>query len=999
MKNQSLFGETAIDALERQGDLLEAVCKTVSSLLSTYSWESSLCDAFATLVKALDVSWIGMYQYTEGASGNNDYSLVTTSSTLDKDSEHCNINLWEKFCRFPNFALLRGQLQTNSIITGCARDDDCTLQELMRDSGVLSILAIPVPVNQMLWGFIALDDCKIERNWTKSEITALTLVANELGATIRRTRAEKIRSATLRISEAAHLAENLDTLFGSIHRIVDELMPAKNFYIALYDPVEDLISFPYDVDEYDEHFPPQKPGRGLTEYVLRSRKPLLATPKVFGELVRRGEVDLIGCNSIDWIGVPLPFRDNTSGVLAIQSYTEGVRYTQEDVEILTFVSTQAAMAIERRRADDSRRQSDERYRLLVENIPIGIYKCVFDSHGSFMMANPAFMEIFGINNEEDLKSLKFIDLCTSASDWQTVEDILKSGREINDLQLQLKKLDGSPLWVSLTARIEQGNSGRDLYINGALENITIRVQRSQEREALISFATILHMELSRNELIKTVLTYLTIYFQLESIILIRYDSQADQLFIEGARGFWDYLSDKHIPLNTAFVSQVVNSRRPLLMGWLDHDPIFQPSTALGESQMIAGIPITTENRAVGAIWVGRQAAIQGEHMELLVAMGDMLANALERTILQEKTQQRVQRLSALRAVDMAISTTLDLRLVLNVLLDQLRSQIGIDAASILLRNRQVQTVEYAAGKGFITNSISQTRIHLSDRLVGRTILNGRSVHISNLSVDGGEYIVSRGLSSEGFKFYYATPLMAKGQLVGVMELFHRALFDMNQDWVEFFEMLAGQAAIAIDNATLFDDLQRSNMDLHLSYDTTLESWVNALDIRLGEGAHHSRELVEWTIKLACAMMVPDNDIIHIRRGALLHDIGNMLLPDAILLKDGELNPEERMLVNKHPLQAKELLSSISFLKPATVIPLFHHERWDGSGYPNGLEGSEIPLAARIFAVVDVWDALRSNRPYRNAWNEDAVQNYLRQQAGILFDPEITRRYLELLASI
>jgi len=277
-------------------------------------------------------------------------------------------------------------------------------------------------------------------------------------------------------------------------------------------------------------------------------------------------------------------------------------------------------------------------------------------------------------------------------------------------------------------------------------------------------------------------------------------------------------------------------------------------------------------------------------------------------------------------------------------------------------------------------------------------MKGRSVHISDLSIDGGEYIASRGLVGEGFRFYYAAPLMAKGQLVGVMELFHRVLFDMSQDWVEFFDMLAGQAAIAIDNATLFDDLQRSNMDLHLSYDTTLESWVNALDIRLGEGADHSRELVEWTIKLACAMRVPDNDIIHIRRGALLHDIGNMLLPDAVLLKDGELNTEERGLVNKHPLQAKELISSISFLKPATVIPLFHHERWDGSGYPNGLEGSAIPLAARIFAVVDVWDALRSNRPYRTAWQEDAVQNYLRQQAGILFDPEITYKFLELLAT-
>jgi len=192
-------------------------------------------------------------------------------------------------------------------------------------------------------------------------------------------RAEQIQLATYRISEAAHAARTLQDLFAAIHEIVGELMPAKNFYIALYDPADDLLTFPYHVDEYDSDFPSKKPGKGLTEYVLRTGQPLLVTPELHAELERRGEVELIGPPSIDWVGVPLKIGDRAIGVLAAQTYAPGVRYRDTEKHVLQFVSTQVAMAIERKRTEEQLHESERKYRLLFETNPEPMFVYDFDT--------------------------------------------------------------------------------------------------------------------------------------------------------------------------------------------------------------------------------------------------------------------------------------------------------------------------------------------------------------------------------------------------------------------------------------------------------------------------------------------------------------------------------------------------------------------------------------------------------------------------------------------
>ncbi|MBE0686821.1 MAG: HD-GYP domain-containing protein [Anaerolineaceae bacterium] len=193
-----------------------------------------------------------------------------------------------------------------------------------------------------------------------------------------------------------------------------------------------------------------------------------------------------------------------------------------------------------------------------------------------------------------------------------------------------------------------------------------------------------------------------------------------------------------------------------------------------------------------------------------------------------------------------------------------------------------------------------------------------------------------------------------------------------------------------------EELKRLTNDLLVAYDSTLQGWSNALELREQETAGRSRRVVELTLKIARALGIEEENLAYIERGALLHDIGKMGIPDNILLKPGPLSDDEWVIMKKHPIYAYNLLSKIDFLKQAIDIPYSHHERWDGSGYPQGLVGENIPLAARIFAVVDIWDALGSDRPYRKAWKHDDIIKYLRDISGKHLDPKIVEVFLNII---
>ena len=264
-------------------------------------------------------------------------------------------------------------------------------------------------------------------------------------------RAEQVQLATYRISEAAHAARNLQELYAAIHGIVGELMPAKNFYIALYDPATELLTFPYFVDEVDTDFPAKRLGKGLTEYVLRTGQPLLVTPEVQAELERRGEVELIGAPSIDWVGVPLKIGDRTIGVLVAQTYAPGVRYGETEKHILQFVSTQVAMAIERKRTEEQLHDSERKYRLLFETNPEPMWVYDFETL-QILAVNEAAIARYGYSEREFL-SLTLRDL-RYPEDQASLDQELSRRTPEGGVEVSARHhtKDGKPFEVDLVAR-------------------------------------------------------------------------------------------------------------------------------------------------------------------------------------------------------------------------------------------------------------------------------------------------------------------------------------------------------------------------------------------------------------------------------------------------------------------------------------------------------------------------------------------------------------------
>ncbi|RME87963.1 MAG: GAF domain-containing protein, partial [Anaerolineae bacterium] len=410
------------------------------------------------------------------------------------------------------------------------------------------------------------------------------------------------------------------------------------------------------------------------------------------------------------------------------------------------------------------------------------------------------------------------------------------------------------------------------------------------------------------------------------------------------------------------------------------------------------VPIRRGKDILGVISVEstRPNAFDEEDERLLNALAHHAAIALENARLYEKTQQQVRRLSMLHTIDSTITSSMDLRLTLNVILEQAIKGLEVDAACVLLYDPAAQTLHFAAGSGFKSDILKDVRLHLGEGYAGRVALERQPLYIAALSRDTGSLARAQRAAGERFVAYAAAPLIAKGEVKGVLEVFRRSPLEYNDEWKQFFQTLAQQAAIAIDSAQLFTSLQRSNIELTIAYDTTIESLVKALELRDKETEGHTKNVAELTIRLARAMGFEEEQLIHVRRGALLHDLGKIAVPDAILHKPGPLTEEEWEIMRRHPQYVYEFLSSIAYLRPALEIPYCHHEKWDGSGYPRGLKGEEIPLAARIFAVADVWDALTSDRPYRKAWPKEKALEYIRQQAGKHFDPQVVEIFLEVI---
>ena len=358
---------------------------------------------------------------------------------------------------------------------------------------------------------------------------------------------------------------------------------------------------------------------------------------------------------------------------------------------------------------------------------------------------------------------------------------------------------------------------------------------------------------------------------------------------------------------------------------------------------------------------------------------------------QRELERQFSRLEILHRIDATILSSMDLNLTLDVVLSEALRELDVDAIDILLFNLVEQTFSCVSRLGFRTDALEHTHLRMGEGLAGQAAITKEMVSVTDM----GELMAQASqLKDEEFLSYYGIPLIARGDVKGVLEIFLRKEFEPDDGWRNFLNTIARQTAIAIENTQLFEGLHSKNAELHIAYEATLEGWVRGLEMHDMETEGHSRRVVEMTLQLARHLGYPKEEMEHLRRGALLHDIGKLGIPKSVLNKKGPLTPAERILIEQHTIYAYEMLADIPYLQPALDIPYSHHERWDGSGYPLGLKGDEIPFAARIFAIIDVYDALIYNRPYRKAWDREKVLAHLQERSGSHFDPVVVDAFFD-----
>jgi PAS domain S-box-containing protein len=658
---------------------------------------------------------------------------------------------------------------------------------------------------------------------------------------------------------------------------------------------------------------------------------------------------------------------------------------------------------ERKQAEETLHESEEKFRSLFNNSEVGMFRTRLDG-SAIQEFNQKLLKIVG-HTLDEVKGKPFVDMWADKGERDRMMQMLKTEGHVMDFEFGLLNKRGEVRRCSTSMRLYSDTG----ILEGSIQDITERKWAedklaASEAELRALFASMTdvviiydiegryihvaptnpaNLYLRPDEMLGKTLHEVLPKEQADYIVSMIQTAIQNGQVVNGEYSL--HVEDREIWF-LASVSRLSDTTALLVA----HDITWRKRVE--EDLIIANKELLYENeekekRAAELVLANKELAYQNEEKE---------KRAAELILANEETVRRLQNIQALRKIDQAIAGSLDLTLTLNVVLEQVKTQLNVDTAAVLLLDPHTQMLEFAAGIGFRSKAIESSHLRLGEGLGGRAALERTTVNITNLLENSTQFDRATVLADEGFATYFRTPLIAKGQVNGVLEVFHRSPFAPDENWLEFLKILAGQAAIAVDSASLFTELKQSNTQLFAAYDSTIEGWSHALDLRDKETEGHTQRVTEMTLKLARAAGITEGELVHVRRGALLHDIGKMGVPDHILLKPDKLTDEEWVVMRKHPTFAFELLSPIAYLRPALDIPYCHHEKWDGTGYPRGLKGEQIPLTARLFAIVDVWDALRSDRPYRKAWPEDRVQEHVHSLVGTHFDPKATGLFLNMM---
>lgn len=602
-------------------------------------------------------------------------------------------------------------------------------------------------------------------------------------------------------------------------------------------------------------------------------------------------------------------------------------------------------------------EKEERYRTLLETSYEGI--CII-AEGIILDANPGFARMFGYQLNEML-GIPLIDLMPYEIQINLLEKI--QSQKIHPSRAPVYRKDGSRFHIEAISRMQT-------YLGQPAQVIAIRdiTERVLAEEAL-----------DYNERL-----YRTLF-----------DGANDAIFLLDLEG-------QHIAANQKAADMLGYSVDELLCKKVRDVVAAQeyPDALRVISSLLAGdvLPLyerTFRKKDYTELPVEINATLVRNRDGKTLYIQSIVRDITDRKLTEARMRRQLEQLKALREIDRLIATSVGLEITLNIFLNHVSTQQRIDATDIFLFNANSFRLEQFTSRGFQSDHNWLEPVGLNEKLAGKAASERRLVKIADLRSAAQDCPRLEQLARQGFVTCFAVPLIAKGSIKGVLEVFQRRSFEPTEEWVDFLETLGGQAAIAIESAELFQSLQNTNVDLMHAYDSTLEGWAKALELRDKETEGHSQRVTDMTLELGRALGVRDAELVHLRRGAILHDIGKMGIPDSILLKPGPLTEDEWVIMKMHPVYAQQMLASTPFLSVAIDVPYCHHEKWDGSGYPRGLSGEEIPLGARVFALVDVWDALNSDRPYRPAWPKEKIFAYILEQSGKHFDPQAVSVFMSL----
>jgi HD-GYP domain-containing protein (c-di-GMP phosphodiesterase class II) len=527
-------------------------------------------------------------------------------------------------------------------------------------------------------------------------------------------------------------------------------------------------------------------------------------------------------------------------------------------------------------------------------------------------------------------------------------------------------------------------------------------KRSRYITSLYELSVSLNSAQSTLETLTRTLSNVQTLLEADAGLAILPDEQKSLLTIPEANGYLAENRGWATSLNESWFETIAGNFDPYTARDLTkEDTTLKNLEGMEQTGPAVFIPLLCAHKPTGLLMVTRQKSPHTQSfskldLPLLSTISELVGTAVQKNLFYEDSQRRLTFLQALRAIDIEISSSLDLTATLQVVLDEVLSQLHVEAVDILVNDLATSQLKLTAARGFQNLKLLESSLGRGDHYTDQAIQEKRMIVLPDVRGKQTRFDFSELFLNEGFVAYAAVPLFSKGKIQGVMEVYHRRPLPMDQEWLEFLETLSGQAAIAIENITLFNNLQQTNLDLLQAYDATIEGWSTALDLKDADTEGHTQRVSQMTVLLANALGLGETEQVHVRRGAMLHDIGKMGVPDQILRKPGPLDEEEWVIMKKHPVYAYQWLSPAEYLRPALDIPYCHHERWDGQGYPRGLKGEDIPLTARIFSVIDVWDALSSDRPYRSRWPQQKVIHYLREQSGVSFDPQIMPVFLDIL---